>query len=266
MGNLSEIIAAVEEIAPPDLAEPWDNSGLQLGDPSGEIQKITISLDPDWNSVVHAVSNGSNLLVTHHPLFFSKLKSIDFSTVFGRLIRKAVKNDLAIYSAHTSLDCARPGLNDFFLEKMGYESGQAIVPSSPQDRAKGLGRISCLEKEVFCLDFAAEVKKKLDIENIRISGRRDISSRVVGVCTGSGASLMGKAAGLGAGIFVTGDVKYHEAQQAEELGICLIDAGHYGTEKIACELLKDRIGASLAEKGLNPEIEVFYNKDVFLNF
>ncbi|MDY0360208.1 MAG: Nif3-like dinuclear metal center hexameric protein [Desulforegulaceae bacterium] len=266
MASLYDIIAIMEEIAPSYLAEPWDNCGLQLGDPFEEIKKITISLDPDLSVVEHCVSAGSNLLITHHPLFFSNIKTIDFSKVFGKLIKKAVSNDLAIYSAHTNLDSVANGLNDFFLKKMGLSSDFAILPFSTKETEHGLGRISYLEKEIFCLDFAAQIKKKLEIVNLRICGNQDISSDVIGICTGSGVSLMEKAFSLGAKIFVTGDVKYHEAQKASELGICLIDAGHYGTEKIVCELLKERLDALCKDKGLFVEIEIFCNKDVFLNF
>ncbi|MDY0131313.1 MAG: Nif3-like dinuclear metal center hexameric protein [Desulforegulaceae bacterium] len=266
MGSLNEIMNLMEEIAPLGLAQSWDNCGLQVGDPFQEIKKITISLDPDWDSVNKSVSNGSNLLITHHPLFFSKLKSFDFSTVFGKLVRKAVKNDLAVYSAHTNLDSVRPGLNDFFLKKLGFEAGPPILPFSGKDEINGLGRISYLENEVFCLDFAAEVKKKLNIETLRISGCNNLSSNLIGVCTGSGASLMEEAARMGVKIFITGDVKYHEAQLASEIGICLIDAGHYGTEKIVCELLKERLDISMKNSGLNVETEIFYNQDVFFNF
>jgi dinuclear metal center YbgI/SA1388 family protein len=266
MGHLKEIIALMGEIAPPGLAESWDNCGLQIGDPEQEIKKIAIALDPDFDAIKYCVSNKFDLLITHHPLFFSGIKALDFSTVFGQLIKEAVKNDLAVYSAHTNLDSVRLGLNDFFFEKMGLKSGPSIIPSSADDMENGLGRISYLEKEAFCLDFASEVKNKLKIENLRISGCKDISSKIIGVCTGSGASLMTKAKELGAKIFVTGDVKYHEAQHASEIGVCLIDAGHYGTEKIVCELLKKKLDSLLKDKGFGIETEIFLTKDVFLNF
>ncbi|MCB9481704.1 MAG: Nif3-like dinuclear metal center hexameric protein [Desulfobacteraceae bacterium] len=265
MANLDKIISIMEEIAPPYLAESWDNCGLQIGDPFKEITKITISLDPDLDAVENCVSKGSNLLITHHPLFFSNIRSVDFSTTTGRLIKTAVANDLAVYSAHTNLDSASNGLNDYFFKKIGLSSKTPILPY-PDNNKHGLGRISYLEKEICCIDFAAQIKKKLEIDNLRISGNSDVLSSIIGVCTGSGTSLMEKAFNLGAKIFVTGDVKYHDAQKASELGIGLIDAGHYGTEKIVCELLKERLDLVFKDKGLSVEVDIFYNKDVFLNF
>jgi len=266
MPNLDEIISVMEEIAPAYLAESWDNCGLQFGDPFQEIKKITISLDPDLAAVEHCILSGSNLLITHHPLFFSNIKSLDFSKSLGGLIKKAVVNELAIFSAHTNLDSVKNGLNDFFLKKSGLSSDLVILPFSEKEKEHGLGRISYLKNKIFCLDFATEIKKNFKIDTLRISGNQQISSDIIGVCTGSGVSLMEKAFTLGAKIFVTGDVKYHEAQKASEFGVCLIDAGHYGTEKIVCELLKERLDISFKNKGLFVDTEIFCNKDVFFNF
>jgi dinuclear metal center YbgI/SA1388 family protein len=263
MAALKEIISLIEEIAPLRLAESWDNSGLQIGDPEKEIKKIKIALDPDEDVISRASQNNTDLLITHHPLFFSDIKSLNFQSNFGRTVKKAVSSDLAVYSAHTSLDSANGGLNDFIAEKAGLVPLYPILPVSGGEAMEGLGRICENSDKLDGAGLIKKLKKILNIDYITAAGDINVYSDKIGVCTGSGASLINKARSMGAKIFITGDVKYHEAKDAADQGACIIDAGHYGTEIIVCELLKNRLDYKMKENGFEIEIEVFLNKEVF---
>lgn len=263
MTELKEVLVLVEDIAPLDFAESWDNSGLQIGDKNKKIGKITIALDPDLDTIDYCIKNKTDLLITHHPLFFSNLKSINYQDPKGLIIYKAISNDLCIYSAHTSLDSANGGLNDYFLEKIGFVPDTAISPLDKDDQLAGLGRISKNHDNLSGIEIANKIKKNLNIKNLRIVGDTDLVSPNIGVCTGSGASLMDKAFYMGAKVYITGDLKYHEAQNALEKGMCVIDAGHHGSEIIACELFKKRLDTMFEVNGISIKTDVYLSSDVF---
>jgi dinuclear metal center YbgI/SA1388 family protein len=266
MAELKEIMSLIEEIAPLNLAESWDNSGLQIGDPVQEIKKIGVSLDADYEIVKQCSKNNIDLLITHHPLFFSNIKSLDFTKPVPKIIRHVIKNDISIYTAHTNLDSADSGLNDFFLKKLGIDAVTPIIPSESGNETEGLGRIGVLKDKVYAGELAHSIKKIFNLDFIRFVGDADILADKIGVCTGSGAGLIKKASLMGAKVFVTGDMKYHDAKDAADLGICVIDAGHFGTEITVCELLKSRLEKIFHSKGLDIEVEELFSEDVFKIF
>ena len=116
MTTVSDVIGLMDELAPPELAESWDNPGLQIGSPAWPVQKILVALDALPAVVADACEQGADLLITHHPFIFKALKQIDYSTPQGRMIEMATRHRLAVFSAHTNLDWASGGLNDAFAE------------------------------------------------------------------------------------------------------------------------------------------------------
>ncbi len=132
--SVSDIIKIVEEIAPLRLSEKWDNSGLQVGDKDHAVRRVVIALDPRPDVVAYACSVNADLLITHHPLIFKPLKSIDFATPVGKIIKLALENRLAIYSAHTNFDSAGSGLNEILAARMGLK-GVAVL-CKPEVRKK----------------------------------------------------------------------------------------------------------------------------------
>lgn len=266
MAELKEIMSLIEEIAPLNLAESWDNPGLQIGDPEQEIKKIGVSLDADYEIVKKCSKNNVDLLLTHHPLFFSNIKSLNFSKSASKIIRHAIKNDISIYTAHTNLDSVYKGLNDFFLEKLGIDATAPIIPSKMGGENEGLGRIGILKEKVYAGELAQKIKKIFKLDFVRFVGDADVLSDKIGVCTGSGSSLIKKASSMGVKIFVTGDMKYHDAKDAADLGVCVIDAGHFGTEITVCELLNLRLNKIFNSKGLDIEVEELLSEDVFKIF
>jgi GTP cyclohydrolase I len=242
MIRVSDIIAMMERIAPASLAEPWDNPGLQLGNRNQAVERVMISLDPTPEVVKGACDRGVDLLITHHPLIFHALKQIDLNTPVGKMIGFAIQHSLAVFSAHTNLDSVSGGLNDVFAERLGLKEITDLCPSSD-----GLGRIGRLDRPMDLGGLSRDVKAKLGLDRVMVSGAFDLSVEQVAVCTGSGSSLMESFFQSDAQVFISGDLKYHDARDAEMQGRGLIDIGHFASERFMAEMVRDRLKAMLAE-------------------
>jgi len=352
--KLSDIIGIINKIAPPSLAEDWDNVGLQVGDPSAEVRKVMVALDPCPASVDEAIANSCQLLVTHHPLIFKPLKRISTADEAGRLIHRSICSNLAIVSLHTNYDVAENGVNDLLsrqlgllgvrplkvtsreellklvvfvplsheeelmnallpysgmpgnyaecsfrgrghgtfrplaganpfigsvgiretveecrLEMMLRKSGlpQALkalykahpyeepafdlIPLQNDGGALGIGRIGELSAPLPTDEFALLVKERLGLTTVRVVGGQDKAVSRVALCGGSGASLVREAVRQGADLYLTGDIKYHEAREAQSQGIALIDAGHFATERLMIEGLSAQLEQELIRRRLD---------------
>lgn len=358
-GNVAEFISVLDQIAPVHLAESWDNVGLQIGSRRWPVKKIWTALDPLVEVVYQACENDVDLLVTHHPLFFKSVNRIDCETPLGRIVQKALSNQLAIYSAHTNLDSATGGVNDVlgariglrnlqvlaqpvknslsklvvfapsthvknimdalfamdigeignyscctfrcegvgtFLGKAGsspavgetgvlndvqehrievlvenkvidmvvdtlkkahpYESmAYDIYPLAGVDQPAGLGRVGKLPTSITLGNFAETLKTALGIGAVRVVGDLNEKVKKVAVCSGSGASLLSAAIGSGATVYVSGDLGYHTARDAQQNGIALIDIGHFGSERLIVDVLASSISDMSKARGLDVTVE-----------
>jgi dinuclear metal center YbgI/SA1388 family protein len=134
--TVNDIIAIMENIAPSSLAESWDSVGLQVGDGGWNVDRIRIALDPLPEVMEQACHDNINLLITHHPLLFRPLKSLNASTPVGKIIQMALENKTAVFSAHTNLDSAKGGINDFLSEKLGLQNTRVLQESKKDDTCK----------------------------------------------------------------------------------------------------------------------------------
>lgn len=343
--RLQDLIGHLNSHYPQNLAEDWDNVGLQVGDPKQKINKTMIALDPTLSTIQSAIEQQCQALITHHPLIFKPLKKISNDNETGQILFEAIRNGLAIICIHTNLDHAADGLNDWLASALNIElykpllipkSGdliklvvfvppeaidnlsstlfnagaghvgrydkcsfrqegvgtfranedckpyngdigehvqakeirlETIVPRALTSRvvAKmikahpyeevaydliplnnqrcdiGLGRIGTINTKKSLLDFANDCKQALGCPGLRIVGDTTKSVCKVAVCGGSGAMLIREAARQGADVLVTGDIKYHEAQTAQSLGLALIDAGHFATEQLMAQALARKL-------------------------
>ncbi len=126
--KLTEIIAAIEQYAPPVYQESYDNCGIQVGDPAAEITGALLTLDVTEAVLDEAMSRNCNLIVAHHPLIFSGLKRITGSNYVERIVQKAIKNDIVIYAAHTNLDNMHNGVNAMIAKKLGLVNNAVLAP------------------------------------------------------------------------------------------------------------------------------------------
>ena len=355
--KLSDVVGIINKIAPPSLAEEWDNVGLQVGDTTTEIERIMVALDPGLPAIDAAIQNSCQLLLTHHPFIFKPLKRITSGDETGRLIQKSIRCGLAVMSLHTNYDTAANGINDLLAHALGlqnlsplrivrreellklvvyiplthrdavmeellkYGSVQGhyaecsfstagtgtfrplagatpfigtkdiretvaesrfeillprtglqsalkalykvhpyeepafdVVPLLNEGEAAGIGRIGLLPVPLPLRDFAAQVKQNLATNSVRVVGDLDRQTFKIAICGGSGISLLHEAVRAGADTFVTGDIKYHEAREAEALGINLIDAGHFATEHLMVAGLSTQLGLELKKRKFDAEV------------
>lgn len=361
MVNAQMIIGLLSDLAPQNYAYNWDNVGIQAGSLNQKTKNVLVSLDINQKVLNEAKEKNCNLIISHHPVIFDELNSIHDQTATGKLIIDSIKNDITLYSAHTNLDVANGGLNDYLANLLGIKDLEGLSlkekknyyklvvfgpkknleevrdkildndtgeignysktsfvtngegtfkpeeGTNPHLGKKGkmaqvkefrfetivkeenlnniinllnkvhpyeevaydiyslendfqeenifLGRIGHLQKEYNLIEYVKIVKEKLDLPSLKYYGEDNSKIKKAALCSGSGADLISKAKFSGADVYITGDVKYHEAQHAEELGLNLIDAGHYGTEKIVKNLLFSYLSKKAAEK--NYEVNIF---------
>lgn len=228
--KLENMIGLLEEIAPLDTQENWDNSGIQLTSGPMEIRKVLVTLEITDAVIEEAADENADMIITHHPLLFSGIKAVDFRSVIGSYVVKLLNMGISVYSCHTPFDKVKGGNNDFLADLIGLQDVDGFHTGEGIDM---IGRVGILPKPMTLKALRKLLAKKLDMElgQVRAAGKGDMSIRKVGICTGAGADLMDLAVKNGCQLLITGDVKYHEAQDAKARGMAVIDAGHYGTEK-----------------------------------
>lgn len=196
MNNLDEIISKIEEFAPPHLAEAWDNSGWQVQLANKRINKIMLALSPTHDVIESAIKKGCELLITHHPMYYTDLNH----------------KNLQIYAAHTNLDFAPDGIRNHLL-KMFTPDGEESLDN-----------------------MILKVKNQLNIKFIKLINPDGITKITkIDIMPGSGGGLIPKLRNID--LFITGDVKYHDALEAK--GFAVIDAGHFETERVILPVLRD---------------------------
>ncbi len=258
MAKLENILELINLIAPFNLAEEWDNCGLQVGSLNWEVKKVIIGLDVTPALMNAAKEKNCDLVLTHHPLMLQPEKTIDFSKMPGSAIEIAVKHKINIISAHTNLDKANQGLNDYFAAKIGMIETKVFFQENfsliSDNETTGIGRTGFLEKPILLRQLAKTVKEKLVLSHLRVTGNMDLPITAVAVCTGSGGSLVDTFLKSNADVYITGDIKYHEARLVEQGSKALIDVGHFGSEHMAIDLLFEKLTQSIQNARLDIQI------------
>jgi len=249
MPQLKDIIAVIEQIAPPGFAAAWDNSGLQVGDLSMSVQSVLVSLDPLASVIEEAAELGCDLVVSHHPLFFRPIKKLDLSHGQGSAVKAAIRRGIAVYSAHTSLDRAPGGVSDALAAPLKLKGLRPLEDTTGLPDGFGFGRIGELAKETTVSELAAKLKDALGADTIKLVGDPAHSVKRVALCGGSGSELMESAHKAGADVFVTGDIKYHDALDALSLGMTVLDVGHFRSEMPVVGQLAGLLGPAFRGKG-----------------
>lgn len=246
MATVNDILKFMETVAPRSMKMDWDNVGLLCGSRNTTVSKLLIALDPFEHVCQEAADWGAELIVTHHPIIFQPMKSITDETSIGRGIMCLCRNGISAINAHTNLDQAPGGVNDVLAQVLELQDIQIIDPMG--EPAYGLLR--CGTTTVNNLqDFLAHVKETLGCDGLRyVDGGKPVGKVAVG--GGSCAGAMLEALDAGCDTFVTADVKYNQFWDAKDLGMNLIDAGHFHTENPVINVIAKKIAAAF------PEIEV----------
>ena len=233
MTTVKDILLFLEAIAPEELKMEWDNVGLLCGRKDKEVHTVLVALDPFAHVCREAVETGADLLLTHHPLIFTPLTEVTDKTGVGQSLLTLIANDISAVNAHTNLDCAAGGVNDTLAEVLGLTE-VSVIGSENLLRA---GRF-----ESALPAFLEHIKTKLGCQGLRyVDGGKPVSRVAVG--GGSCASALEEVAAAGCDTFVTADVKYNQFWDAKQLGINLIDAGHFWTENPVIPVLAAKLQA-----------------------
>ncbi|CEO07403.1 Nif3-like dinuclear metal center hexameric protein [Paraclostridium sordellii] len=339
--KLKSLIKQIEKKYPLNLAYDWDNVGLLVGDYENEVKKIMVVLEANEEVVSEAIEKEIDLIITHHPFIFSKMKKVTTQDLKGKLIHKLIKNNISIYSMHTNFDIAFDGLNDYFVELLNLKDAKILektnsevlyklavyVPKTHLDKVRsalgnadaghlgnykecsfsiegegrfkpceganpyigeegalesvnevkietivpqkilggvinamikshpyeevaydlyklenkgesvGLGRYGKLEEKMTFKDLGMILKEKLNIKHLRVVGNLEDEISKVAIVTGSGADMVKKAFKSGCDVLITGDMKYHDAQDTLDMGMKVIDCGHFDTEKVFADIM-----------------------------
>ncbi len=241
MVPLRAIAEAIENFAPLSLQESYDNAGLQVGDPDMPVCGVLLCLDATEDIMAEAVKRGCNLIVTHHPLIFKGLKRLTGKTATERIVAESIRNNVAIYSAHTNLDSTFEGVSYEMAHKLDLRDVTPLCPN-PGNPTTGLGVIGTV-RTTPTLEFLRHVKETFQVKHLKYSEEAcRLVIRKVALCGGAGASMIADAIRAGADVYVTGDLKYHDFTTYAP-DIVLADIGHFESElcslKIFSRILRE---------------------------
>jgi len=233
--RIKEIISFIEEYAPLKLQASFDNSGLLCGDPEQELTSILLCIDITEEVIHEAVTQGHNLIISHHPLIFGGLKHITPATYVERCVIHAIKHNIAIYASHTNMDIVANGVSGRMADKLNLTNRQILQPEGDPLAGNGFGIIGELQHPADSMTFLQQVKKIFQCDRLRYTTPHRTSIQRVAVCGGAGASFFNQAVAKHADVYISGDFKYHDFFLAENR-IFIADIGHYESEQFTKEI------------------------------
>ena len=249
-----DVITCLEKIAPCCFAESWDNVGLITGREEKEIHKILVALDPTSEVVAEAVSWGADLLITHHPLIFSGIKSVTTNDFIGKRVFQLIHNDICYYAMHTNFDVM--GMADAVADELQLEKSQVLDVTFQDEISKeGIGRMGELSRTMSLDECARFVKERCKLSSVKVFGDPEKLIDVVALIPGSGKSYIDLAIRKGAQVIITGDIDHHNGLDAVERGLAVIDAGHYGLEKIFVSYMEEVLHRELPDMQMKCAVE-----------
>lgn len=255
MVTCKDVMEFMQELAPSELAEEWDNIGLMAGSKTGKVEKILVCLDATVSALEKAADIGADLIVTHHPVIFRGLKSVTEDDITGKRIYTAIRNGISIVSAHTNLDHADNGVNAQLASVLRLRDITLL--------GRGPGRVGMLEERMEFSAFVSHVKECLGVSHVRAAGCYPTGIRKIAVFGGSFDDDLEAVRNSCVDVVVTGELKYHTALDASEAGMCIIAAGHFSTERIVLPYLASELA------GKFPAVEVICfdeERDPFITY
>lgn len=241
-----EIMEKLEQLSPVSFAESWDNVGLLVGSRDKEIQSVLLALDATDAVIDQAVLSEADMILTHHPMIFSGMKRIVAEDFTGKRVIKLISNDINCYAMHTNFDVM--GMADEAADQMHLSEREVLEITFEDEISKeGIGRIGFLEKEMTLRECADYVKEVFDLESIRMFGDGGRKVKKAAIVPGSGKDYVSHAVKMGADVLITGDIGHHDGIDAMEQGLSVLDAGHFGLEKIFISYMKDFISREMPE-------------------
>ncbi len=258
----SEIMEILEELAPSGMACEWDNPGLLAGRSDKEVRTILVAVDATDAVLSQAEEAGADMLLTHHPLIFKPVRSINDRDFIGRRLLRLIQADRSYYAMHTNFDAAPGCMAALAGERLGLAHTCVLeeMGCTKEGVPYGIGLCGDFEQRL-CLSEAAErVKKAFGLSHVTVYGDDGGEKRIrwAAVCPGSGGGTLKEALKSGADVYITGDIGHHEGIDAVAQGMAVIDAGHYGIEHIFVDFMADYL-----ERRLRGQVRAVKEKTVF---
>ncbi|MEQ9407951.1 MAG: Nif3-like dinuclear metal center hexameric protein [Fuerstiella sp.] len=253
MIRITDIMCFLEDYAPSELAEDWDNTGLLIGRREAAVDRILTCLTLTPDVADEAVEQRIQLVVSHHPVLFRGVKQITDGSSEGSMLLRLIEHGVAVYSPHTSFDSARAGINRQLAERFGLTEIQPIRPH-PELQGLGSGRMGSLSEPVPLPQFLGQVRRAVRAEYLEFSGSSTAVVSRVAVACGAAADFLKDAMAQGCDTFVTGEARFHAALEARAAGVSMVLLGHYSSERPAVEQLAAELSAAF------PALAVFASR------
>lgn len=233
--KIKQIYQAIDAFIPFQTQDDFDNSGFMLGSFEEDVSAILFTLDLSEEAIEMAIENEVQLIVTHHPFVFHPLKSIYFEEKKGKMIKFLIEHNISVISAHTNLDKSPWGVSLVLSELIGMTESSILIPDHKLPNI-GYGRIGDLKIEM--RNLIELLKKNTGAPTVILyNGTLDSSIERIAVCGGSGSDFIEMAKKYGANVYVTGDIKYHDAELGANIGLSILDIGHFYSEYLGFKYL-----------------------------
>jgi dinuclear metal center YbgI/SA1388 family protein len=239
--EFSNVLEKLEALSPPRFALAGDNVGFLVGRRDKEIMKVCLALDATDAVIAQTIAEGADLLLTHHPLLHDPLRQVVAEDIVGRRIMQLVRHDINYVAMHTNYDVR--GMAELTAEMLELVDARVLYPTAENE---GIGRYGLLPRQMALAECGEYVKSRFDLDSVRVYGDLARVVTTAAISPGSSSQVLGYAVAAAVDVLITGDIKYHTALDAEAYGIALIDAGHYGTEKVFVPDLSDFFRRELA--------------------
>ena len=248
--TIKNLYKNLSNLYPESLRCEWDNDGIMCTDNlCKSVNKILVALDVTERTIDYAIKNGFDLIISHHPLVFKSEKSLTPERYTQNKLIKLIKKNVSVFSFHTRLDAAKGGVNDVLSELIGLENVKV-------DEVESIGRIGILKNEMDLDTFAKYVKSKLNTPVVLYSGNNAV--KTVYVVGGDGKDLIPRALALGADTLLTGRASYNTMIDAKDMGLNIVEGGHFFTENPVCEKIKHDV----LQIDSSFEVEIFSSFDI----
>ena len=232
--TVKELYDRLDEYIPEYLREEWDNDGIMCSaDTTAEVKRVLVALDATESVIDYAIEGDFDLIITHHPLIFKPLASVTDDGHIARKIIKLIESGISVLSFHTRADKVEGGVNDILADLVG-------VFDTHQFGEGGIGRIGEIEEEMSLEDFAGTVKLSLGADSVRFADAY-IPVKRVALVGGDGKDFVKDAALHGADTYLSGRISYNLMEEAMEMGVNLIEAGHFYTEHPVCSYFAELV-------------------------
>ncbi len=237
--TIGHLVTAFEQIAPPRLAESWDNVGLLVGDPAAPLTRLLLTIDYTAPVADEARQLGCEAVMSYHPPLFQAKKRI----LAGDGIFEAIRDRIALYSPHTALDVAVGGTNDVLCDLLGVTERGPLRPS-PTDPQTGIGRVATLPPTPRAA-LVERARQGLGLGHVLVGGPLSGDARRVAVCAGAGGELLDAVLAARADVFLTGELRHHDVLRAARAGLTVICALHSNSERVTLPHLARQLAPHL---------------------